>query len=465
MSRTSLLKRPVLLMAVLAALGCLAAGVRLVGAHEPAAAQPRPAGEAASRHGNAPGHHPDHEHQGDRDHGAHENDDHDGHNDGTPEHSHDDHDGHNDGTPEDSHDDHDGHNDAKPEHHHDDHGHGHEEGIVPLSADQIGAAGIDLVRASRGSHAAEVIAQGNVVPTPEGAAIISARTDGVVVGILKRIGDPVTAEEPLAYIESREAAAFAADLASAQAREQAARAALTREKRLFEANITARQDYEAAEAEHASAAAELGRAQAFARSAGVSPDGRTISVASPIAGQIMAAPVTLGAYVSTGTELFRVSDQKDVQVEAAVPATEALRVAPGNRAAIEAAGGTVEASVRAITPGLDPESRSVTVLLVTEHNDHGLRPGQFVRARIFPSSHNSGDRIVIPDEAVQTIDGQSAVFVRNEEGFEMKPVVTGRREAGRVEILRGLAPGALVAGKNAFLIKAELQKSEASHEH
>jgi cobalt-zinc-cadmium efflux system membrane fusion protein len=72
--------------------------------------------------------------------------------------------------------------------------------------------------------------------------------------------------------------------------------------------------------------------------------------------------------------------------------------------------------------------------------------------------------IIVPSEAVQTVGGRPVVFVVEPGGFRARPVTPGRVAAGSTEILRGLAGTERVAGKGAFLLKAELGKGEAGHE-
>ena len=120
------------------------------------------------------------------------------------------------------------------------------EGFIAMSAESLSASGIVTERVSPGSLVHEIIAQATVKAPPEGQALLTARADGAVVRINKRLGDPVGAGETVALLESRDAAAFVAERNAAAARAQAARAAANREQRLFNAKITARQDLEAA---------------------------------------------------------------------------------------------------------------------------------------------------------------------------------------------------------------------------
>ena len=340
----------------------------------------------------------------------------------------------------------------------------HREGFVEMTPARIAASGLQTTRIETGSIGSEIIAQATVTAPPEGQALVTARADGAVVRINKRLGDPVRAGETIALLESREAAAFVAERNAASARATAARAAAARERRLFRERITARQDLEAAEALRAEAEAELQRTQAAVEAAGVTGNGRHLAVRSPISGRITEVDTQLGAYVSAGAELFNVANPRSVQIDAAVPAVDAQRIQPGDRAVVELPnGGTVEAVVRSSTPSLNLESRTATVVLQPAGMPAGLTQGQAVRARIVPRGSVTGSAVVLPEEAVQQVEGRDVVFVQVEGGFQAVPVTVGQRSSGRVEITEGLRPGLVVVTRGAFVLKSQLGASEAEH--
>ena len=161
-------------------------------------------------------------------------------------------------------------------------------------------------------------------------------------------------------------------------------------------------------------------------------------------------------------ELFRIADPSNVQIEAAVGPIDAERLAPGDRAIVELPDGrTVDARVRAITPGLAGETRSATAVLDVPGS---LQPGLAVRVRLLPSRGEVSDAIVISEDALQSLEGRDVVFVRTNQGFRAQKVTIGRRSAGRVEIVSGLKPGQMIATQNAFLLKAELGKGAGEEE-
>ena len=338
------------------------------------------------------------------------------------------------------------------------------EGFVEMTPTRLQSSGIRTTEVEAGSLASEIIAQASVTAPPEGEAALTARADGTVVRINKRLGDPVRAGETVALLESRDAASFSADLNSAKARVQAARSAYAREKRLFEAKITARQDLEAAQAALSLAEAELGRAQAAVGAANVTGNGRHLAVTSLIGGRITEVSTQLGAYVLAGAELFHVANPNRIQIEASVPSVDAQRIRPGDAAVVELPdGGSVDAVVRSATPSLNPESRTATLVLAPSGMPAGLTQGQAVRVRITPRGAPTDGRIVVPEEAVQSVEGRDVVFVQAEGGFQAMPVTVGSRSNGRVEILEGLRPGLKVVTEGAFVLKSQLGASDAGH--
>ncbi len=92
----------------------------------------------------------------------------------------------------------------------------------------------------------------------------------------------------------------------------------------------------------------------------------------------------------------------------------------------------------------------------------GLTQGQAVRVRITPRGSGQSS-IVLPEEAVQQIEGRDMVFVAVKDGFQAIPVSVGSRSGGRVEILEGLKAGQTVVTEGAFVLKSQLGASEAEH--
>ena len=334
---------------------------------------------------------------------------------------------------------------------------------LAMSPAMIKGSGVATEVIGAGGLAAEIVSQATVAPSPTGEAIVTARAGGAVTRVFKRLGDPVRRGEALAIVESRDAAQIAADRTVAAAKATLAQRNLARERYLYTQKVSPRVDLETAQAEAASAAAEARRASVAAGAANVTSDGRGVVVASPIAGRVTSENVSLGAFVQPETELFRVADPRLIQIEAAVGAADASRIQSGDRAVVELPDGrTVDARVRAVTPTLSGETRAATAVLDVTGGE--LQPGLAVRVRIMPRRGGGSTAIVVPEEAVQSLNARDVVFVRTSRGFKATPVTTGQRSAGRIEIVSGLAAGQTIATKNAFLLKAELGKGAGEEE-
>ena len=72
---------------------------------------------------------------------------------------------------------------------------------------------------------------------------------------------------------------------------------------------------------------------------------------------------------------------------------------------------------------------------------------------------------MVPLTALQSMDGQEAVFVREGETYLTRHVELGARDATQVQILSGLSEGEEVVVAESYLIKADIGKEGAAHDH
>ena len=329
---------------------------------------------------------------------------------------------------------------------------------VKIPAAYLAAAKIAVEPVGNGGLQAEILTAGTVVAPPNSEAVIVARAAGNVTRVNRQLGDTVRAGEALAQVDSPEAAAMTADRNVAAAKADLARKSYARESSLFAQGVTPRQEMEAAQSALTVAESEALRASSVAKAAQVAADGKSVAVVSPISGKITAQTVTLGGFVQPQTELFRVAGPGQAQIEASLPAAEIGRVAAGDKATIIAASGTpVEAIVRSVTPTVNGSTRTATVVLTPISPTRDLIVGEGVQARLHVKSGAAG--MVVPEDAVQNVEGHDVLFVRTKDGFLAQPVLVGTRSGGVAQIVSGVPAGRQVATRNAFLIKADMIKS------
>jgi cobalt-zinc-cadmium efflux system membrane fusion protein len=336
--------------------------------------------------------------------------------------------------------------------------------IVTLSAQQIADAGIEVTRPTVGGVAGAIELSATIEGDPQGVQVVSTSVGGRLVSLTRNLGQSVSRGDPLAIIESREAASLKAEVEAARARSALAQSNLRREQRLFAERVSPEQDLVAARtaATEASIALRLAQQQLSATGSGGGALNR-IAVRSPIAGQIIARSATLGQAVAADAELFRVANLSKVTVTTSLVPTDAGRVKPGVRVEVTAPGRRQEGRVTFVSPILDETTRLVPVIATLDNAGSTWRVGETVNVSILVPA--TGDRTVaVPSAAVQMIEDKSFVFVRTATGFRAIPVTLGRTNGGQVTVTAGLTGSERIASTNSFTLKAELGKGAGGDE-
>lgn len=185
----------------------------------------------------------------------------------------------------------------------------------------------------------------------------------------------------------------------------------------------------------------------------------------PLAGTIIDRQVALGEHIGEQRPAFTIADLSSVWIDFSVYRRDLSRVRVGDTVLIDAEDGgpTIEAKLSYISPVGNSDTQSALARAVVDNKDLRLRPGLFVTGRVLLTAKPVG--IAIKSSALQTIENKTVVFVRAGEKFEARDVEIGDRDTEHVEIVFGLIEGDVYAAKNSFVIKAELAKGTASHDH
>lgn len=344
------------------------------------------------------------------------------------------------------------------------------EGTIMVTEAQLRTAGIVVAAVGEGFAGGEVTTAGVLVPPTHSVGHVTARTSGVVVRILRQLGDRVAVGDALAVIDSREVAEAQGASARARRAAEAARTVLAREESLFRQRVTARQEYEAAQAAYDAARIDAQQAEQALRALGAGTGGgttRLMTLRSPVAGEVTSVTVTPGEYVPPERELFQVADPRTVWAELMIPARDIQRVRVGQTMMLSVQGSDHPHTgrIRFLSPAVDPATGAAKAIATIDNRDGDLRVGQNVSARV-TTPGSDGQRVpVVPRSAIQEVEGRSVVFVRTPRGFVVRPVTVGTGSDAAVPIISGLRVGERVATVNAFVLKAELGKAEAEHDH
>ena len=334
------------------------------------------------------------------------------------------------------------------------------EGFVALKPEAAAQAGVTLATVSRGGGS-ELLLPGRIAFAPGAEAVVDAPLPGAVVRVHVGVGSRVSAGSPLVTLRSPEGAASRATTDAAAAGADAARAAERRDRSLFEQGYVARARLDITEAEARRAEAELRAARARVSAYGAPGSDGLVVVRSPIDGVVTRLTTRAGQVLhQEDQEVASVADAGRVEMVFEAPPAASTLLAVGDTVSVrDATGQTLSGAVTAIAP-----VNASGVVTVRARPNGAPRPaGTILSARI--ASGVATGALVVPSEAIQTVQGRPSVFVVDGQGFRARPVVTGRTAEGRTEILSGLTGSERIAATGAFLLKAELAKGDAEHGH
>jgi cobalt-zinc-cadmium efflux system membrane fusion protein len=346
------------------------------------------------------------------------------------------------------------------------------EGRVQLSPEATKNANLELLVAGAGEVNVTLSLPGEVSLNQDTVAHVTPRVPGTAREVKKQVGEAVTKGELLAILDSRDLAEAQREFLATRERLALAEATFQRAELLQKENVSAEKDFLAAKQALAEAKIDHRSAgQKLAALGGGAGGGGGYALVAPLTGTIIEKHISVGEVLTEETRAFTIADLSTIWVNVTVYAKDLPRVAVGQSAEVTAEGILEPARGRIDYLGqiVGEQTRSATARVVLKDPGHAWRPGLFATAEI--AIEKGSAAVVISDHAVQLLEGEPAVFVLDGDAFAVRRVKLGRkgssplRDGHVVEILDGVQAGQRYVGKNSFILKAELGKSEAGHEH
>ena len=279
---------------------------------------------------------------------------------------------------------------------------GHGAARVQLTREQFANAHLTIEEAGSATIETLVSVYGKVVPNEEAMARVVPRFAGVVKAVNKRLGDTVKRGEVLARVESNESL-------------------------------------------------------------------KAYDVASEIDGTVIQKDVALGELVKDDKTIFTVANLATVWIDLSIFRRDFGALTVGSRVEFHTGEGHVEgeqhmhAKVSYISPFGSEGSQTMLARCIVPNPGGMLRPGLYVDGEIVTGEIKAA--VAIKNSAFQEVEGETVVFVRQGDAFEARAVERGVRGTEQTQVLSGITAGERYVADNSFIIKAELGKGEAEHEH
>ncbi len=168
-------------------------------------------------------------------------------------------------------------------------------------------------------------------------------------------------------------------------------------------------------------------------------------IVAPFGGIVGTRRISVGALVSPGAVITTLDDISVVKLDFSIPETFMAALRPGldiEATASAYPGETFKGQVIAVDSRVDPVTRSVSVRAAINNEDLRLRPGMLMVADLIKDKRDS---LMIPEIALLPENDLQYVYTISPENLVKRvKVVIGRRRAGAVEVVEGLAEGDVV---------------------
>ena len=186
-----------------------------------------------------------------------------------------------------------------------------------------------------------------------------------------------------------------------------------------------------------------------------------VPIAAPASGYVLEKNVTPGVTIQPSTDAFVVGDLSRLWMLASVRADQLARLHVGQSAVVslpDASGETFSGKVANLGQRFDPTTRQMQIRIEFTNTGGRLRPEMLARAELPVGAKKAA--LLVPQEAVQQVNGQDAVFVRlSADHFVVRPIQAGESAQGMVRVVAGIQPGDQVVTGGSFLVKSQLLRS------
>ena len=339
------------------------------------------------------------------------------------------------------------------------------EGRVTMLDSSIKSSGLELLKVEPMTFENALELKGELKFPDNFESFITPKASGTLIKTYRTIGDKVSQGDLLATVQSQDLIRLNAERSIALDNLQFSRKKMEQERALFQKRVSPEIDYINAKREYDDAQTRANELNSLISSYGGSGNG-TIEVRAAMSGTVLQVLAAVGSNVTPASPLFKIANTSQLLAVVNVPADKLNAINPNAKVTVkpQVQESTEEAlgKIKYISDVIDPKTRTAQVFIEIA-NQFKWRSGQLVTAQIF--ENQSTKAMVVREDALQNFRDWDVVFIRVGNDFEARPLELGDKFNGFVEVKSGLKAGQIYAAGNSYLLKAELGKSGATHDH
>ena len=191
----------------------------------------------------------------------------------------------------------------------------------------------------------------------------------------------------------------------------------------------------------------------------------TYEITAPLSGIIIARDVTRGVAVTTDRPIYTIADLSTVWVDLNVRRADLCSLKVGREITVteKHSGETATATISYLSPFGSQETQTLRAIATLPNEDGKWRTDLFVDAALVVEEREVP--VAVRYDALQTFRDWEVVFMKYGEVYEIAILELGQRDGDWIEVVSGLEAGTTYVTENAFVVKADVMKSGASHDH
>lgn len=188
---------------------------------------------------------------------------------------------------------------------------------------------------------------------------------------------------------------------------------------------------------------------------------QSYSVRAPISGTITERTANSGEY-NSGTPIYALLDTTSLWAELTVFSSQSTAIAVGMSVHVISGNTRYDGTINVLLPSQTGLPYQIAVVNIDKPTPH-WNPGQFITGEVDAEQINVPVRV--EKRAIQMLDGHAVIFIKKQQSYWASPVELGAQDKDYVQIVSGLALGEEYVVENSYVIKADIEKSAASHAH
>ena len=191
---------------------------------------------------------------------------------------------------------------------------------------------------------------------------------------------------------------------------------------------------------------------------------QTYPVKAPFAGTVLERNVSAGDMAETET-MFTVADLSHLWAEFFIFSRDIDRIKPDQKVDVQSMNDSTSTTgiITSVLPTAETASQTVVARVVIDNADNRWRSGMTVRGDVVLSEREVP--LAVKSTAIQRQEGANVVYIKKGSSYEMRKVELGEADREWTEILSGVWEGENYVATNSFVVKADIGKSSAEHEH